>query len=156
MEDAERNVIQSIHGGYGDVEAALAASATTVSGEWRTSRVSHAQLETHGSIGWLDDDGRLVIRTSSQVPFLTRDALCALFDLPQERVRVFTARVGGGFGGKQEMYTEDLVALAVLRTGRPGGVRDEPHRRVPAHRGAASDAGEGRARRERRTACSPR
>ena len=34
-------------------------------------------------------------------------------------MRVFTARVGGGFGGKQEMFTEDLVALAVLRTGRP-------------------------------------
>ena len=32
---------------------------------------------------------------------------------------MFTARVGGGFGGKQEMLTEDLVALAVLRTGRP-------------------------------------
>ena len=81
--------------------------------------MSHAQLETHGSIGWLDDDGRLVIRTSTQVPFLTRDALCALFELPRDRVRVFTARVGGGFGGKQEMFTEDLVALAVLRTGRP-------------------------------------
>ncbi|SFR89207.1 CO or xanthine dehydrogenase, Mo-binding subunit [Microbacterium sp. cf046] len=119
VEQAERNVIQSIHGGFGDVDAALAASAASVSGEWRTSRVSHAQLETHGSIGWLDDDGRLVIRTSSQVPFLTRDALCTVLELPPERVRVFTARVGGGFGGKQEMYTEDLVALAVLRTGRP-------------------------------------
>ncbi len=32
---------------------------------------------------------------------------------------MFTARVGGGFGGKQELLTEDLVALAVLRTGRP-------------------------------------
>ncbi len=119
VEDAARNVILSIHGGYGDVDAALAASPTTVSGEWRTSRASHAQLETHGSIGWLDEDGRLVIRTSSQVPFLTRDALCRVFEMPRDRVRVFTARVGGGFGGKQEMYTEDLVALAVLRTGRP-------------------------------------
>ncbi|MET0830576.1 MAG: molybdopterin cofactor-binding domain-containing protein, partial [Microbacterium sp.] len=119
VEDAARNVIASIHGGFGDVETALAKSAASVSGEWRTARVSHAQLETHGSIGWLDDDGRLVIRTSSQVPFLTRAALCSVFELPQERVRVFTARVGGGFGGKQEMFTEDLVALAVLRTGRP-------------------------------------
>ena len=119
VEDAARNVLQSIHEGYGDVDAALAASEVTVSGEWRTSRVSHSQLETHGSIGWLDDDGRLVIRTSSQVPFLTRDALCAVLDLPPGRVRVMTARVGGGFGGKQEMFTEDLVALAVLRTGRP-------------------------------------
>ena len=32
---------------------------------------------------------------------------------------MFTGRVGGGFGGKQEMLTEDLVALAVLRLGRP-------------------------------------
>ena len=34
-------------------------------------------------------------------------------------MRVFTARVGGGFGGKQELLTEDLVTMAVLRTGRP-------------------------------------
>ena len=60
-----------------------------------------------------------MLRTSSQVPFLVRDELCRLLDLPQDRVRVFTKRVGGGFGGKQEILTEDLVALAVLRTGRP-------------------------------------
>ncbi|WP_394552819.1 molybdopterin-dependent oxidoreductase [Agromyces sp. MMS24-JH15] len=118
--DAARNVVAALHAGYGgDVEAALEASEVTVSGTWRTQRVSHAQLETHGSLGWLDEDGRLVIRTSSQVPFLTRDELCRLFDLPRDRVRVYAARVGGGFGGKQELFTEDLVALAVLRTGRP-------------------------------------
>ena len=54
----------------------------TVSGTGAPSASSHAQLETHGSIGWLDDDGRLVIRTSTQVPFLMRDELCRLFDLP--------------------------------------------------------------------------
>ncbi len=59
------------------------------------------------------------MRSSTQTPFLTRRALCDLFDLPPERVRVFCERVGGGFGGKQEMLVEDIVALAVLRTGRP-------------------------------------
>jgi CO/xanthine dehydrogenase Mo-binding subunit len=59
------------------------------------------------------------VRSSTQTPFLTRRALCDLLDLPPERVRVFCERVGGGFGGKQEMLTEDIVALAVLRTGRP-------------------------------------
>ncbi|WP_442574387.1 molybdopterin-dependent oxidoreductase [Microbacterium sp. F51-2R] len=118
--EASRNVVAALHDGFGgDVEAALAASEVTVSGTWQTQRVSHAQLETHGSIGWLDDDGRLVIRSSTQVPFLTRDELARLFDLPRDRVRVFAARVGGGFGSKQEIFTEDLVALAVLRTGRP-------------------------------------
>ena len=118
--DAARNVVASLHEGHGgDIEAALEASPVRVGGTWQTSRVSHAQLETHGSIGWLDDDGRLVIRSSTQVPFLTRDEIAHIFDLPRERVRVYAPRVGGGFGSKQEIFTEDLVALAVLRTGRP-------------------------------------
>ncbi|GAA2980730.1 CO/xanthine dehydrogenase Mo-binding subunit/aerobic-type carbon monoxide dehydrogenase small subunit (CoxS/CutS family) [Microbacterium terrae] len=120
VEDAARNVVATLHDGIGgDADAALAASAVTVTGTWSTGRVSHAQLETHGAIGRLDDDGRLVIRSSTQVPFLVRDELATLFGLPQDRIRVHAARVGGGFGGKQEMFTEDLVALAVLRTGRP-------------------------------------
>jgi putative selenate reductase molybdopterin-binding subunit len=118
--DGGRNVIAAIHDGIGgDVDEALAASDVTVTGCWQTQRVAHGQLETHGSLGWIDADGRLVLRTSSQVPFLVRDELCRLLDLPPDKVRVFTKRVGGGFGGKQEILTEDLVALAVLRTGRP-------------------------------------
>ena len=81
--------------------------------------MAHTALETHASIGWRDDGGRLVVRTSTQVPFLVRDELARILDLPRDRVRVLTARVGGGFGGKQELLTEDLVGLAVLRTGRP-------------------------------------
>ena len=120
--ESHRNVVAAIHDGVGgDVDEALAGSAVTVSGTWRTQRVAHAQLETHGALGWLDDAGRLVLRTSSQVPFLVRNELSILLGLPKEKVRVLTARVGGGFGGKQEMLTEDLVALAVLRTGRPVG-----------------------------------
>ncbi|WP_278236913.1 molybdopterin cofactor-binding domain-containing protein [Isoptericola sp. AK164] len=114
------NVLGSLHAGIGgDVDAALAASAVTVGGTWHTGRVAHAQLETHGALGRLDDDGRLVIRSSTQVPFLTRNELAHVFDLPRDRVRVHAARVGGGFGGKQEMFVEDVVALAVLTTGRP-------------------------------------
>ncbi|WP_396642578.1 molybdopterin-dependent oxidoreductase [Microbacterium sp.] len=118
--DASRNVVTALHDGYGgDIDAALAASPVRVGGTWQTSRVSHAQLETHGSVGWMDEEDRLVIRSSTQVPFLTRDELAHIFDLPRERLRVYAPRVGGGFGGKQEIFTEDLVALAVLRTGRP-------------------------------------
>jgi putative selenate reductase molybdopterin-binding subunit len=118
--EPHRNVLAGLHAGIGgDPDAALAASAVTVNGTWRTGRVAHAQLETHGAIGWMDDDGRLVIRASTQVPFLARDELAHLFDLPRERVRVHAARLGGGFGGKQEVFAEDLVALAVLTTGRP-------------------------------------
>ncbi|WP_336633358.1 MULTISPECIES: molybdopterin-dependent oxidoreductase [unclassified Microbacterium] len=117
VDDAGRNVIASVHAGP-DVTDTLHAAAVTVSGTWQTSRVSHAQLETHGSLGWLDEAGRLVIRSSTQVPFLARDELAHIFGLDRDRVRVHAARLGGGFGGKQELFTEDLVALAVLRTGR--------------------------------------
>src|SRR6202023_1074124 len=61
----------------------------------------------------------LNIRSSTQTPFLARRALAEIFDLAPDKVRVFCERVGGGFGGKQEMFVEDILALAALKTGRP-------------------------------------
>ncbi|WP_134765327.1 molybdopterin cofactor-binding domain-containing protein [Nocardioides sp. 1609] len=117
--DPGRNVVAATHGEVGDVAAGLAAAAATVRGTWQTGRVNHAQLETHGARSWLDERGALVVRTSSQVPFLVRDELAHVFGIPPDRVRVFTTRVGGGFGGKQELLVEDLVCLATLLLARP-------------------------------------
>ena len=117
--DAARNIVAEIHGEFGDVATALAASAVTYQGTFTTQRVQHAALETHGGIAWVDADGALTVRSSTQVPFLTRRALADIFHLPPEKVRVFCERVGGGFGGKQEMFVEDILALAALKTGRP-------------------------------------
>lgn len=114
-----RNVAAEAHGAVGDVETALAAAAATVDLSATTQRVQHVALETHAAIGWLDEDDRLVVRSSTQTPFLTRDALCRIFGLDRDRVRVHAGRVGGGFGGKQELLVEDVVALAVLRLRRP-------------------------------------
>ena len=116
---AQSNTLARMHGELGDVASAIAVADAVVTGTWKTQRVNHVALETHATRGWLDTEGRLVLRTSSQVPFLVRDELCHIFGLAPERLRVFTARVGGGFGGKQELFTEDLVTLAVLRTGQP-------------------------------------
>lgn len=118
-EARDSNIVAEVRGGAGDVAAGLAAADVVHEATYTSQRVQHAHLETHGCIGWRDEEGRLTLRTSSQTPFLTRDALATLFDLPRDKVHVFCARVGGGFGGKQEMLTEDLVALAVLKTGRP-------------------------------------
>jgi CO/xanthine dehydrogenase Mo-binding subunit len=113
------NVVGEAHGEIGSVEAGFADADAVYEDTYRTQRVQHASLETHGAVAWLDEDNRLTVRTSSQTPFLTRRALCALYDLPEEQVRVVAGRVGGGFGGKQEMLVEDIVALAVLRLRRP-------------------------------------
>jgi putative selenate reductase molybdopterin-binding subunit len=116
--DPQRNLVAEQHGEVGSVADGLAAADVVVSGTWRTGRVSHVAMETHGTVGRLDG-GRLVLRTSTQVPFLVRDEIARIFGLSPAGVRVVAARVGGGFGGKQELLTEDLVTLAVLRTGRP-------------------------------------
>jgi CO/xanthine dehydrogenase Mo-binding subunit/aerobic-type carbon monoxide dehydrogenase small subunit (CoxS/CutS family) len=131
---APGNVCAEVHRVTGDPEAGFAAADVVYTGTFRSQRVQHVALETHATIGWLErpvvedtavedtdpaTSGRLVLRTSTQVPFLTRDELCRVFGLERDRLRVVAVRVGGGFGGKQELLTEDVVALAVLRTGRP-------------------------------------
>jgi CO/xanthine dehydrogenase Mo-binding subunit len=124
---AENNVVGEVHGEIGSVEQGFAEADVVYEETFRTQRVQHASLETHGAVAYFEDDEeesggagpRLVVRSSTQVPFLTRRALCALYDLPQDRVRVVAGRVGGGFGGKQEMLVEDIVVLAALRLKRP-------------------------------------
>ena len=130
VEQAERNVIAV------DPRRATATSTRRSlrarhpsAATWRTARVSHAQLETHGSIGWLDDDGRLVIRTSTPgaVPHArrarARSSSC-------RRTGCASSRRGSAAASaaSRRCYTEDLVALAVLRTGRPVAYELTPHR----------------------------
>jgi putative selenate reductase molybdopterin-binding subunit len=117
--DPQRNIVAENHGEFGNVAAALAEAAVTYEGTFTTQRVQHAALETHGGLAWVDPSGCLNVRTSTQTPFLTRRALADIFNLAPDKVRVFCERVGGGFGGKQEMFVEDILTLAALRTGRP-------------------------------------
>jgi CO/xanthine dehydrogenase Mo-binding subunit/aerobic-type carbon monoxide dehydrogenase small subunit (CoxS/CutS family) len=118
------NVVGEVHGETGSVAEGFAAADVVYEETFRTQRVQHASLETHGCVAYFEpkEDGtgeRLTVRSSTQTPFLTRRALCALHDLPEDEVRVLAGRVGGGFGGKQEMLTEDIVTLAALKLRRP-------------------------------------
>jgi putative selenate reductase molybdopterin-binding subunit len=117
--NAQHNIVAESHGEAGNVAAGFANAAVTYEGTFTTQRVQHAHLETHGGMAWLDSNGVLNVRSSTQTPFLTRRALADIFNLPSDKVRVFCERVGGGFGGKQEMFVEDVLALAALKTGRP-------------------------------------
>ncbi|MBF4161224.1 molybdopterin-dependent oxidoreductase [Nocardioides acrostichi] len=118
-----RNVVAQTHGEVGDVDAGLAGAVHRVAGVWQTARVSPAALETHGARAWVEPDGTLTVRTSSQVPHLVKKELAHVLDLDPARVRVAVARVGGGFGSKQEMLVEDVAALAALRLAERGDHR---------------------------------
>ena len=119
VSNGPRNIVAETHGEYGDVATALAQAAVSYEGTFTTQRVQHAALETHGGLAWVDSAGILNVRSSTQVPFLTRRVLAEILDIAPDKIRVFCERVGGGFGGKQEMFVEDILALAALKTGRP-------------------------------------
>ena len=68
---------------------------------------------------WWDEDDRLVIRTSTQVPFHVRRILAPVLGLPEKRIRVIKPRIGGGFGVKQEVLIEDICAHLTIVTGHP-------------------------------------
>jgi putative selenate reductase molybdopterin-binding subunit len=113
------NIYVDISGEIGSVADGFKAADAVHEMTYSTSRVQHVHLETHGSIAWRGEDRRIHVRTSSQAPFIAQQKLCHIFGLRGRDLHVFTERVGGGFGGKQEMISEDLCVLATLKTGRP-------------------------------------
>ena len=116
---SDGNVYCDLQGEIGDVAKGFAQADVVHERTYSTSRVQHVHLETHGSIAWQGEDGRWHVRTSSQGPFAAQKKLCYLMGLKARDLHVFTERVGGGFGGKQEMVSEDLVLFATMKLGRP-------------------------------------
>jgi putative selenate reductase molybdopterin-binding subunit len=119
IHDAARNLVYHIEAEAGDVDKAFAESDHIFQGEYRTPKQQHVHLEPHECVTYMDDDDRLVVRTSTQVPFHIRRMLSPLINMPVKKIRVIKPRIGGGFGNKQEMILEDLCAHLTLVTKRP-------------------------------------
>jgi putative selenate reductase molybdopterin-binding subunit len=117
--DAAHNIVHHILADVGDVEAGFAAADRVFEQTLRVHQVQQVPIEPHIAIAWLDSDERLIVRTSTQVPFHVRRMLAPLLDLPVRQIRVVKPRIGGGFGVKQEMLIEDIVGHLALVTGRP-------------------------------------
>jgi putative selenate reductase molybdopterin-binding subunit len=118
-EGGRTNVAARIDKQVGNVDEALRTCDHVVERTYWLPRVQASHIEPHVAISWLDEDGRLVVKTSTQVPFHLRRILARILELKEADVRIIKPRVGGGFGDKQEMVMEDLVALMTLRTRRP-------------------------------------
>ncbi len=117
--DPGHNILKKIESEVGDVDAGFRMADAIYEGTFSTCKIQHAHLETHGSISWIGDDGRIHVRTSTQTPHLTKAKLAYLFAVYPEQVHVYSERVGGGFGAKQEVLSEELCVLATLKTRRP-------------------------------------
>jgi putative selenate reductase molybdopterin-binding subunit len=119
IRDASRNVAARVTAHVGDVEEGFRQAERVFEASYRVPYVQQSSIEPHITITWLDEDNRLVVRTSTQVPFHVRRIIAPLLEIPIRRIRVIKPRVGGGFGGKQEILIEDLCGMLTLRTGRP-------------------------------------
>lgn len=117
--DAAHNISHHIEAETGDVAAGFAQADYVFEHSYYVHQVQQAPIEPHICIGYWDSDERLVLRTSTQVPFHVRRMVAPLLGLPVRRIRVIKPRIGGGFGAKQEMLIEDIVGHLVLRTNRP-------------------------------------
>lgn len=117
--DREHNIVLHIGAERGDVDAALAEAHRVYEQTFRVHQVQPVPIENHVAVAWLDSDERLVVRTATQVPFHTRRMLAPLIGMEIKNIRVIKPRIGGGFGAKQEMLIEDIVAHLAIATRRP-------------------------------------
>lgn len=102
----------------GDADAAMKSADVIVERTYKTQFIDHAYLEPEAGIAWVDENGVLTIRVSTQVVEHFRNIANAL-QLPQNKVHVMGAMVGGGFGGKEDITVELFIGLAALKTHRP-------------------------------------
>ncbi|OUL29568.1 molybdopterin cofactor-binding domain-containing protein [Nostoc sp. 106C] len=117
--DRNHNISGKIFLESGDVKQGFKAADLIVENTYNLPAVQHVHLEPHVTISWLEADGTLVVRSSTQVPFHCQRLLSQIFNLPKDKIRVYKAQLGGGFGNKQEILSEDLCVLATLCTGQP-------------------------------------
>jgi putative selenate reductase molybdopterin-binding subunit len=117
--NAQRNLAAELRIDIGDVEKGFAEADRIFEAEYEVPKVQHAHIEPHITITYWDEDDRLIVRTSTQVPFHVRRILAPILELPMKRIRVIKPRIGGGFGGKQEILIEDVAAHLTIATKRP-------------------------------------
>lgn len=117
--NAARNLAAAFRIDIGDVEKGFAEADLVFEDEYVVPKVQQASIEPHITVTWWDENDRMVILTSTQVPFHIRRILAPVLGLSPKQIRVIKPRIGGGFGGKQEVLIEDVAAHLTIATGRP-------------------------------------
>ena len=117
--DPARNLASHVDFKVGDMDKAFKEADIVLEHEYETQYAQHCPMEPHICASYMDEKNRLVIITSTQVPFHVRRIVSERLQLPTRKVRVIKPRIGGGFGTKQEVLVEDICSALTLKTGRP-------------------------------------
>jgi CO/xanthine dehydrogenase Mo-binding subunit len=113
------NLLKSFLLEKGDVDSAWADAAHIVEGEYRTGAQEHLYIENNGVIAEWNEANGVTVWGSLQCPFYVHKSLLAVFDLPEDKVRVIQTETGGAFGGKED-YPSVLAAHAALLAMKSG------------------------------------
>jgi xanthine dehydrogenase molybdenum-binding subunit len=117
------NLLAHIKVRHGDIEKGLAEADVIVEREYRTAACDHMFMEPECSIGvpagYDAQHAKLTVYVGSQIPYDDRNQIAASLKLPQDQVRVIGPRMGGGFGGKEDIMGQIHAALLAQATGKP-------------------------------------
>ncbi|WP_301859369.1 xanthine dehydrogenase family protein molybdopterin-binding subunit [uncultured Megasphaera sp.] len=117
--DQKRNLVASAAEDWGDVEGTLASCDVVIDRTYHTKQVQQSMMETFRAYSYKDAFGRLVIVSSTQVPFHVRRIVATALGIPKSKVRVIKPRIGGGFGAKQTAVMDVYPAYITWLTGKP-------------------------------------
>jgi putative selenate reductase molybdopterin-binding subunit len=117
--DPSRNLAAAVETAVGDPAAVLASASNVLEAEYETHYAQHCPIEPHICLTYFDERDRLVIKTSTQVPFHVRRIVAQALGISVSEIHVIKPRIGGGFGAKQEVLLEQLCAALTLATRRP-------------------------------------
>lgn len=116
----DSNVLSRSEYARGDVDAQLAASAHVITETFNTQRIEHAFLEPESTLAVPDPSkGTMHVYSGGQGVWDDRDQICALLDVPIEKVTVELVSNGGAFGGKEDMSNQGQTALAAWLLQKP-------------------------------------
>ncbi len=114
-----KNLAASVDFSVGDIEKGFREADFIIEKSYYAHMSQHCATEPHTTITYLDENNRLVIRTSTQIPFHVRRIVALALGIAVKKIRVIKPRIGGGFGGKQDVILEDICAALTLKTGKP-------------------------------------
>ena len=132
----QSNVHKAVALELGDTEGAIQTAAYSREDLVFFEGNTHLPMEQHAAVAQYGADGKLTLWTSSQTPHYVHRALGKVLELPMSRIRVIATPNGGGFGGKSDIFSHELVAakLAIV-TGRPVKITLTREEVFYAHRG---------------------